>query len=172
MAIADIDQKALDRAGTEFNEGVVSEAKSRVSLTRVDVGNRREVDDWIEATVQRFGKLDGAANCAGVIGKHHGTKGVDELEDDQWDLIMRVNLTGMMYCLRAELQKMGPGGSVVCVTSIQASLGFAKHAAYVASKVCVGLTSDINSQADVVRARFAWFNSQCRSGDGSSKDSR
>jgi len=80
--------------------------------------------------VSRFGRLDGAANCAGVIGKHHGTRKVEELEDDQWDLIMAVNLTGMMYSVRAELRAMKGPGSVVCVSSIQGTMGFAKHAAY------------------------------------------
>lgn len=52
------------------------------------------MDSWIKAVIEKFGKLSGAANCAGVIGKHHGTRKVEELEDDQWDLIMAVNLTG------------------------------------------------------------------------------
>lgn len=47
---------------------------------------------------------------------------------------MGVNLTGMMYCMRAELQAMKGPGSVVCVSSVQGTLGFAKHAAYAASK--------------------------------------
>ena len=52
----------------------------------------------------------------------------------KWDLILGVNLTGMMYALRAELQAMKGPGSIVCVSSIQGTLGFAKHAAYAASK--------------------------------------
>ena len=135
ISIGDIDQAALDSAAAYFNHGDLVNVDQRVMLTQLDVGNRQQVDQWIRATVERFGKLDGAANCAGVIGKHHGVKATDELEDDQWDLIMRVNLTGMMYSMRAELRELGPGGSVVCLTSIQSSRGFAKHAAYAASKV-------------------------------------
>lgn len=41
---------------------------------------------------------------------------------------------GMMYCMRAQLQNMPGPGSVVCVSSVQGTLGFAKHAAYAASK--------------------------------------
>lgn len=103
-------------------------------LTRLDVSKRASVDSWISSIVEKFGRLDGAANCAGVIGKHHGTRKVEELEDDQWDLIMAVNLTGMMYCMRAELKAMKGPGSIVCVSSVQGTLGFAKHAAYTASK--------------------------------------
>jgi NAD(P)-dependent dehydrogenase (short-subunit alcohol dehydrogenase family) len=128
VSIADVDQAALDKASNLFNDS------ERVLLTKVDVSSRKDVDDWIASTVQKFGKLDGAANSAGVIGKHHGTRTVEELDDDQWDLILRVNLTGMMYALRAELQAIKGPGSIVCVSSVQGTMGFAKHAAY---SVCI-----------------------------------
>ena len=132
IAIADIDQSALDNASTLFKPQ--DEGESRVMLTKLDVTNRSAVDTWISSVVSKFGRLHGAANCAGVIGKHHGTRTVEQLEDDQWDLIMGVNLTGMMYCLRAELRAIKGPGSVVCVSSVQGTMGFAKHAAYAASK--------------------------------------
>ncbi|KKY29233.1 putative zinc-binding oxidoreductase [Phaeomoniella chlamydospora] len=108
----DVDQDALDSATAYFNKGDSVNTNERVMLTKLDVGDGQQVDSWITATVERFGKLNGAANCAGVIGKHHGIKAVYELEDDQWDLIMRVNLTGMMYSLRPQLKAIRPGGSV------------------------------------------------------------
>ncbi|KAK6394930.1 hypothetical protein LTR65_001118 [Meristemomyces frigidus] len=129
VAIGDVDQVALDKAASSFES-----AGERLMLTQLDVSKRSSVDSWIDSIVENFGHLDGAANCAGVIGKHHGTRKVEELEDDQWDLILGVNLTGMMYCLRAQLRAMKGPGSVVCVSSVQGTLGFAKHAAYAASK--------------------------------------
>ncbi|EME88913.1 uncharacterized protein MYCFIDRAFT_25236 [Pseudocercospora fijiensis CIRAD86] len=128
VAIGDVDDAAIESATKSLQPA------DRVLITKVDVSNRGNVDSWIKAVVEKFGKLSGAANCAGVIGKHHGTRKVEELEDDQWDLIMAVNLTGMMYCMRAQLQNMPGPGSVVCVSSVQGTLGFAKHAAYAASK--------------------------------------
>lgn len=145
VAIADVDQAALDKASSSFQD------EKRVLLTKLDVSDRRGVDSWIQSVVQKFGKLDGAANCAGVIGKHHGTRKVEDLEDDQWDLIMRVNLTGMMYCLRAELQAITSPGSIVCVSSVQGTMGFAKHAAYSASKH--GVTGLVRSAAKEVGER-------------------
>ncbi|SMQ46418.1 unnamed protein product [Zymoseptoria tritici ST99CH_3D7] len=130
VAIGDIDETALASA-----KETLASAKERVLFTKLDVGDRKSVDEWIASAVEQFGGLTGAANCAGVIGKHHGTRAVEELEDDQWDLIMRVNLTGMMYCMRAQLKNMPTGpGSIVCVSSVQGTYGFAKHAAYSASK--------------------------------------
>ena len=105
IAIGDVDQQALNNAASIFKAD-----PARLLVTRLDVSDRSAVDSWIASIVSQYGRLDGAANCAGVIGKHHGTRKVEELEDDQWDLIMAVNLTGMMYSMRAELRAMkGPG---------------------------------------------------------------
>lgn len=129
IAIADIDQAAIDNVIS-----VIPNGHDRLLLTKLDVTDRKAVDAWIDSIIKKFGKLDGCANCAGVIGKHHGTRMLEELDDDQWDLIIGVNLTGMMYCMRAQLRAMRGPGSVVCVSSVQGSVGFAKHAAYAASK--------------------------------------
>ena len=136
IAIADVDQAALDKAAEIFK------GSERVLLTKLDVTDRKAVDSWIASVVEKFGKLSGAANCAGIIGKHHGTRKMAyrlflsllTLVDDQWHLLLAVNLTGMMYCLRAELQKIEDFGSIVCIASIQGVMGFAKHSAYVATK--------------------------------------
>ncbi|KAK3113100.1 hypothetical protein LTR53_009948 [Teratosphaeriaceae sp. CCFEE 6253] len=147
VAIADVDQAALDEA----SELLGPQVEDRLLFTRIDVSKRRDVDSWIEAVVEKFGKLDGAANCAGIIGKHHGTRMVQELDDEQWDLILAVNLTGMMYSLRAELAAMKGPGSIVCVGSIQGTIGFAKHAAYSVSKH--GLAGLVKSAAKEVGER-------------------
>jgi len=34
----------------------------------VDVSNPEQVEEWIQATVKEFGRLDGAANVAGMAG--------------------------------------------------------------------------------------------------------
>lgn len=132
VGIGDIDPEALQTAAKTFPSDPSS--SDRVLLSQLDVSKRSSVESWITSIVTKFGKLDGAANCAGVIGKHHGTRNLENIEDEQWDLIIGVNLTGMMYCMRAELAAIKGPGSVVCVSSVQGSIGFAKHAAYAASK--------------------------------------
>jgi len=92
-------------------------------ITKVDVSKRAQVDAWVESIVAAHGRLDGAANAAGVIGKGHGITPVAELEDSEWDKIIGVNLTGTMYCLRAELRHVVAGGSIVNVSSIHGLKG-------------------------------------------------
>ncbi|PGH16586.1 hypothetical protein AJ79_01692 [Helicocarpus griseus UAMH5409] len=142
ISLADISESALDNVLATLKNAT----PENVLVTQVDVGSRQQVEDWIGATVRVFGRLDGAANMAGAIGKHHGIRTLAEQDDDEWDLIMRVNLTGMMYCMRAQLramdalrEKSGGGkaegvGSIVNAASIQGIKGFGKHAAYCASK--------------------------------------
>jgi NAD(P)-dependent dehydrogenase (short-subunit alcohol dehydrogenase family) len=126
VCIADIDPKAMSAAESYF----ASEASSGTYLvSKVDVSKRAEVDGWIADIVDRFGRLDGAANVAGVIGKIHGLCAVTELEDDEWDRIIAVNLTGTMYCMRAQLRNIADRGSIVNVSSIHGSKGvFPLHA--------------------------------------------
>ncbi|KAH6975538.1 hypothetical protein BKA56DRAFT_634120 [Ilyonectria sp. MPI-CAGE-AT-0026] len=133
VCVADIDTAAM-----EFTTSYFTEQKVPFTVTRVDVSQRDQVEGWLDSIVDKYGRLDGAANVAGVIGKHHGIRPVAELEDDEWHKIIAVNLTGTMYCLRAELRRVVDGGSIVNVASIH---GFAKHGAYDASKHgVVGLT--------------------------------
>ncbi|KAL2109501.1 hypothetical protein VUR80DRAFT_2381 [Thermomyces stellatus] len=136
VCVADVNPDALREAETYF-----SGKGGKYSVKSVDVSKRAEVDAWIEGIVKEFGRLDGAANIAGVIGKHHAIHAVSELEDEDWDKIIAVNLTGCMYCLRAEIRHIQDGGSIVNMTSINGITGIPYHGAYGASKHgVVGLT--------------------------------
>jgi len=118
VCIADVDPIALTAAESYFAGKSVP-----FTVTAVDVSKREQVEAWINATMDKFGRLDGAANAAGVIGKDHGIKPVSALDDDEWDRILAVNLTGLMYCLRAQLNKISNGGSIVNVASIHGTTG-------------------------------------------------
>ncbi|ODA83523.1 hypothetical protein RJ55_02037 [Drechmeria coniospora] len=136
VCIGDVDSAAMKEVESHFGSLGVP-----CAVARVDVSNRGQVDGWIRSIVESYGRLDGAANAAGIIGKAHGIAAVSELEDEEWDKIIAVNLTGTMYCLRAELRSVVDGGSIVNVSSIHGLKGFARHAAYDASKHgVVGLT--------------------------------
>lgn len=60
-----------------------SQAKGTFHLSQLDVSKVQEVDAWIAGIVKEHGRLDGAANCAGVIGKKHGITSLVELEDEE-----------------------------------------------------------------------------------------
>ncbi|KAL3489947.1 hypothetical protein BJX62DRAFT_252286 [Aspergillus germanicus] len=138
VCIADVDANALHQAELHFS---AQDPPVEFMATQVDVSNRQQVESWIAEIKAKYHRLDGAANVAGIIGKDHGVKSVAELDDDEWIKIMSVNLTGLMYCLRAELNHISDGGSIVNMASIHATTGVAYHGAYAASKHGVlGLT--------------------------------
>lgn len=148
LSLADISAKTLSEAVEKLEQQSGESVEARVMTTAVDIGSSAAVKEWIAATVQRFGKLDGAANMAGVIGKNHGVGKLVDMEDDEWDFLVRVNLSGMMYCVRAELRAMqavpGAKGSIVNASSIQGVRGFPMHAAYSTTKHgVVGLTRSL-----------------------------
>lgn len=120
VGIADVDDAALKEAESYFAAKYRSDS---FSVSRVDVVNTDQVESWVGDIKARFGRLDGAANIAGITGKDHGLKSVTELDDNEWNKIIGVNLTGTMYCLRAELKAIEDGGSIVNMASIHATNG-------------------------------------------------
>ena len=122
-------------------EGVDGEAIS----VKVDVTDVPSVQAMVETTVDTFGRLDCAYNSAGV-GPINATR-VAERAEDEWLRVININLNGVFYCMKYELQQMlkQGGGAIVNVASIYGLVteGSEEHgvAAYAASKHgVVGLT--------------------------------
>ena len=149
LSLADLSQEVLSTAQRTIEDDSGADTTSTIKTTVLDISNVSAVQEWIASTVSHFGRLDGAANMAGTIGKHHGTGRFVDQEDSEWDMLMRVNVTGLMYCLRAQLKAImetAPGGqgSIVNASSIQGIRGFALHAAYSTTKhAVVGLTKSV-----------------------------
>ncbi|KAH7472984.1 hypothetical protein FOMA001_g12816 [Fusarium oxysporum f. sp. matthiolae] len=102
-----------------------------------DIRQADKVDSWIENAVKKFGRLDGAVNAAGTVGKFHGQKQIALLDDEDWNLVMGVNVNGMMHSLRAQLRHIQSGGSIVNIASNLGSKGAPDCAPYATSKHAV-----------------------------------
>ena len=137
LSIADNRSDPLSKAASTLKD-----SGAKVLSTVVDTRNKDEVESWIQATVKEFGRLDGAANLAGVIGPSMGKIGIaDFTNDEEWDSIMDVNVKGVFNCLRAEMKVMTSGASIVNAASVAGLQGSHLGAPYVASKhAVVGLT--------------------------------
>jgi NAD(P)-dependent dehydrogenase (short-subunit alcohol dehydrogenase family) len=99
-------------------------------------------DDALRALVVRaveaHGRLDCAANCAGV-GAGHAT--THEYPDEDWDRIVDTNLRGMWLAMRHEVPAMTAGGTIVNVASTLGLRGSPFSSPYSASKHgVIGLT--------------------------------
>ena len=58
---------------------------------------------------------------------------LNDQDNDEWDIFMRVNVTGVMYCIRAQINAMAKtsngGASIVNATSVLGTQGLANSAA-------------------------------------------
>lgn len=139
VGICDIHEKNLRSAYDCLTET----EKSRVLIHALDVTNRAQVKDFLEATKSRFGRVDGVANIAGTAGKSFGLRELWEISSEEYDFVMDVNVRGT-FNLLAESMVPGflePGSSIVNVGSVASARGYNKGAMYPASKhAVVGLT--------------------------------
>ena len=137
LSIADLNEKNLEAAEKAISSLTPG---AKVITAAVDVRNVQSVNNWIKKTKAHFGKIDGAANIAGVF-KAFVDNSVGEEDENNWNFMLDVNLTGAMHCMRAELPELGSGGAIVNAASILGITGSAGAAAYSASKHgVVGLT--------------------------------
>ncbi|MEW2397153.1 SDR family oxidoreductase [Streptomyces sp. NPDC046862] len=87
----------------------------------------------VERVTEWTGRLDVVVNCAGV--SPHFTRS-ERVTDEAWQQVIDVNLAGTFYCCREASKVMleQKRGSIVNVSSVHASTGFERIAAYAASK--------------------------------------
>ena len=97
----------------------------------------------VEVTVSKYGRLDIACNNAGMGGP---AKPTGEYEPEAWDKVIALNLSGVFYACRYQLEQMekNGGGSIVNIASIHGQVAAPNSVAYTASKHgVVGLTKNI-----------------------------
>ena len=135
VVVADLNVDSARRV-----ESAVGAAGGSASAVQADVADLASVEDMVKVAVDTFGGLDVAVNNAGIGGAQALT---GEYPPDSWQQVLGVNLTGVFYCVRAEIPAMlaRGGGAIVNMASILGSVGFASSVAYVAAKHgVVGLT--------------------------------
>ncbi|HUO86020.1 MAG TPA: SDR family oxidoreductase, partial [Thermoanaerobaculia bacterium] len=106
--------------------------RGAVAGQAIDVREQGEVDAFVAHVAKEAGRLDCLVNNAG---RGHFAA-VDELSGDQWREVLRTNLDGCFYAMRAAapLMRRGEGGWIFNVASLAGKHPFAGGAAYNASK--------------------------------------
>src|SRR5581483_1070075 len=137
-------------AARETAEGIRA-AGGHGEAVRCDVSVEAEVAAAVAATVEAFGKLDGALNSAGV--EQHN-KPVHELEAEEWRRVIEVDLTGVFLCVKHQIRAMKAGGSIVNIASGAGLRGVPNCAEYVAAKHgVVGLSKTAAADAGPLGVR-------------------
>jgi NAD(P)-dependent dehydrogenase (short-subunit alcohol dehydrogenase family) len=128
VTVADVD----DDRGKEVVVAI-EESGGHAFFVHADVSVADDVRAMVEATVERFGRLDFAFNNAGIEGQPAPTA---ECTRENWDRTLGINLTGVFLCMQAEIPAMlaSGGGAIVNCASIAGLVGFPGMVAYVATK--------------------------------------
>ncbi|MEU8891565.1 SDR family oxidoreductase [Streptomyces sp. NPDC048442] len=108
---------------------------------RADVRDSAAVRDAVDAALRRFGRVDVLVNNAGIAAP--SGKPVHEITDDEWQLMLDVDLSGAWRMIRAVAPTMlaQRGGSIINISSTAGLVGYRHFAGYVAAKhALVGLT--------------------------------
>jgi 3-oxoacyl-[acyl-carrier protein] reductase len=137
VAICDVNLEAAQKTAADL------EAAGRKSLAmKANVAASPEVTAMIDQVVEKFGRIDILVNNAGIT--RDGL--ILRMKDEDWDLVLSINLKGAFLCSKAALKYMSKqrGGTIINIASIVGAMGNAGQANYVASKAgLIGLTKTI-----------------------------
>jgi 3-oxoacyl-[acyl-carrier protein] reductase len=105
---------------------------ARAVAHAADVTVESDVRELVDAAVAAFGHLDVLVNNAG----RGNITPTEELSLEDWDAVLRLNLTAAFLCSRTAVAHLAASGEgvIVNIGSILSSLGIAQRAAYAASK--------------------------------------
>lgn len=116
------------------------------TFIKADTSSAEEVKALVEKTVAMYGKLDIACNNAGIGGEQELTGNYNL---DSWRKVLGVNLDGVFYGCKYELEQMekNGGGIIVNMASIHGTVAAPLSSAYTAAKhAVVGLTKNIGAE--------------------------
>lgn len=115
-------------------------------FVKADSGSAEDNQKLVQATVEKYGRLDIACNNAGIGGPAQKT---GEYDIDGWNKVINVNLNGVFYGCRYQIEQMlkNGGGNIVNIASIHGTVAAPLSSAYTATKhAVVGLTKNIAAE--------------------------
>jgi len=115
VVVVDLDEAAAEQAAEDMRSRRADSARA----VHCDVSDGGDVERMLDAAVESFGSLDILVNNAGI----YPMKPLGELDQETFQRVIDVNLTGLFLCTKAAAARMieqGRGGRIVNVTSIDA----------------------------------------------------
>jgi NAD(P)-dependent dehydrogenase (short-subunit alcohol dehydrogenase family) len=117
----------------------IEDTGRRGGMIVADITDRGQVERMVAQVIERFGKLDILVNNAGSRPGRDRVP-VVELDEEVWDYVQRVNSKGTFLCSQAAARAMieaKRGGRIINMSSASGKLGYARTAAYCASKFAI-----------------------------------
>ncbi|HUL31899.1 MAG TPA: 3-oxoacyl-[acyl-carrier-protein] reductase [Thermodesulfobacteriota bacterium] len=116
-------------------EDLEKEVKSKglsLGLLKADVTQFDQVKAMVEETFARYGRIDILVNNVGLVRDNF----LMLMSDEDWDSLLKANLTSLFHCCRVVIRKMIPQrkGKIINIASISGILGTPGQANYAATK--------------------------------------
>ena len=99
-------------------------------LIQCDVGDAAQVGAMMAQVRDQCGGLDILINNAGIL----RDRTIQKMSPDEWESVLRVNLSGTFNCIQKAADLLRPGGRVVNLASVSGHIGSFGQANYAASK--------------------------------------
>ncbi len=122
--------------------GEITAAGGEALAVKMDVADAEQVKAGFKQVIEKFGRLDILVNNAAITRDGLAVR----MKPDDWDAVIRTNLTGAQLCIQQALGTMmrARSGRIINVSSVVAQMGNAGQANYVAAKAgLIGLTKAI-----------------------------
>jgi 3-oxoacyl-[acyl-carrier protein] reductase len=122
--------------------GEITAAGGEAIAVKMDVADAEQVKAGFKQVIEKFGRLDILVNNAAITRDGLAVR----MKPDDWDAVIRTNLTGAHLCIQQALSTMmrARAGRIINVASVVAQMGNAGQANYVAAKAgLIGLTKAI-----------------------------
>jgi 3-oxoacyl-[acyl-carrier protein] reductase len=120
------DPAGRNRADAE----IVAASLRNPLLIDCDVGDIAQVKAMMARIQKECGALDILVNNAGIL----RDRTIGKMSEEEWESVIRVNLSGAFHCLQQALPILRAGGRIVNLASVSAQLGLFGQANYAASK--------------------------------------
>lgn len=138
--IAELNPDSAKRVAAE-----VEEAGGNALAVATDVGDPASIQNLIDMTANRFGRIDVLVNNAAIF-SNLKMKPFEQIPLDEWEKVLRVNITGCFLLARAVLPAMRQAGwgRIINITSAAVPTGTKNYLHYVTSKsALIGMTNSM-----------------------------
>ena len=129
----------IESAGKAAGKLSSVHGSDRILPIGVDMTSTESIKSMVSEVVGRWGTVDVLVNNAGVT----ATKKIFDMDDDDFESVLRINLCGPFKCIRevARIMKENGGGSIINTSSMVGTYGGRMQTAYSSSKFGInGLT--------------------------------
>jgi 3-oxoacyl-[acyl-carrier protein] reductase len=130
LVVVDVNLEQAEKTAQEL-----ANLGRKTMALKVDVSKSTEVEEMVNKILDKFGKIDILVNNAGITRDNLLLR----MKEEEWDLVISINLKGTFNCLKAVTRPMmkARSGKIVNIASIIGIAGNAGQANYAASKAGV-----------------------------------